>query len=147
MGEGVMLTQFEISADKREGLEAWFSIDHPAGRQSLGMPLSALPDALLWLEGAFAHFASEARRLGPTKPETWCFVVPADDLPPLISEPVHKPVLTEIARRYADEGTTEVLDSLISPFQALRSNREIEEASADCPSAEEAGIRPDANES
>ena len=86
----------------REG-SASLAIDHPAVRQTLILPVypnEAVSEALPLLEAAFAHYASQWRKImvaDPLETDARGFWIPAAQLPGLIAQPTQKAALDNIA--------------------------------------------------
>jgi len=127
---------------------ASISVDHPAGGQSLMVPVhpfDAVPDVLPHLEPAFAHYVAQWERIrvdDPAETDANGFFVEAATLPARIADPAHAPLLREITGRHVPREVREYWgDHWEALFTIERAPRDSNSDEL-CLSAEEAGIEP-----
>jgi hypothetical protein len=90
---------FMIKRDKVG--DAALTVDHPTSKQSLVLPLAAIPEALRWLEPGFAHYVGQWEKFTTDEKRSGhLFGINASLLSVDIADPKHAAALQEIAVRH-----------------------------------------------
>ena len=109
---------FRVSSSARE---AFFYVSHPAARQTLKLwlyPSNAIPDALPYVEEAFAHYMAQWPKImvdDVSADDCRGFYLEARHLPPRIADPAHTAALTEIGLRHMPAGWARISQQMSTP--------------------------------